>query len=452
MAIEYTNLGFITLEGFVRRDDVTNRTLKLCFICCGQYGGRQGDEEARLGHSVFVINTSESDLLDLKAIAKNSDRIIKLEGYGGAAKDIERGQAAIYDNSEAIVNVLQHEDVIDADHVFVVGGMGGGTGNAAIPMICSNLAKIRKPFNGKPSFGAIITVPASWEKRGIKKNALWGLGHLDQLVKNEDIGAIVLIDNDKLYNLTQGVHSNTTETPLNWMDYGNSSLAALLDEITMLTSLPSSKAFDLDEWRDVFSSPGWVSIGKSYITNSNEIDRSDKIFRDAFANSPTASDYDYELDTVNGFMAVIHPKNEIITDSSFKVLEEQFGDFIESAEKPHSGMIANHIWGKITSKNKLISEDKKAIVYTAAVSINLPDRVRRMLVEIEQEEEKLEKKRIERSDKKSLDLSSFTKQEDKVVKEKSSLGNQFDLFGSKTEEKEKNNNTFDLKLNFPPRK
>ncbi|MEJ3720104.1 hypothetical protein WGM54_19160 [Paenibacillus polymyxa] len=451
MAIEYTNLGFITLEGFVRRDDVTNRTLKLCFICCGQYGGRQGDEEARLGHSVFVINTSESDLLDLKAISKNSDRIIKLEGYGGAAKDIERGKAAIYDNSEAIVKVLQHEDVINADHVFVVGGMGGGTGNAAIPMICSNLAKIRKPFNGKPSYGAIITVPASWEKRGIKKNALWGLGHLDQLVKNEDIGAIVLVDNDKLYNLTQGVQS-TTETPLNWMDYGNSSLAALLDEITRLTSLPSSKAFDLDEWRDVFSTPGWASLGKRDIYSSSEIDRSDKIFREAFLNSPTASDYDYDLDTVNGFMAVIHPRNEIITDSSFKVLEEQFGDFIESAEKPHSGMIANHSWGKITSNNKMKPEEKKAIVYTAAVSSNLPDRVRRMLVEIEKEEESLEKKRTERSDKKTLDLSSFTKQEEKRVKEKSSVGNEFDLFGSRSEEKEKNSNPFDLKLDFPPRK
>ena len=170
------NLGFITLEGFMSRNDGNARKLKFCFISCGQFGGRQGDEMARLLHKVIAINTSDSDLSDLKVV----QNIIKLDGYNGAIKDIERGQAAIKDNRDKVLSVLQSTDVVEADFVFVVAGMGGGTGNAAAPILLNNLSRVREPFNGKPSFGAIVSVPGAWEKRGIKKNASWGLSHIHE--------------------------------------------------------------------------------------------------------------------------------------------------------------------------------------------------------------------------------------------------------------------------------
>ncbi|AJE54224.1 hypothetical protein [Paenibacillus polymyxa] len=432
MEIEHRKLGFIKLEGFVAHKDISERKMKYCFICVGQYGGRQGDELARLGYSVFAINTSDSDLADLKQIPE--ERIIKLEGFEGAAKDIKRGQDAIRQNRDQIIDITNHPDVLEADHVFVIGGMGGGTGNVATPMICAALAKVRKPFNGKPSFGAIISVPASWEKRGIKKNARWGLAHLQDLVNKEVIGAILVVDNDKLYNLTQSVFSDTN-TSLTWMDYGNSELTSLLAEVSILTSIPSSKTFDLDEWRDVLSTPGYLSLGKITIQTSEEIENK-KIFKEAFTNSPTASDYDYDLDSVNGFMAVVHPRNEIITDSSFKQLEEQFGEFVENAEKPHSGLIENSNWGMVTSRTRKPSEDKKkAIIYTGAVSTNLPERISRMLVEITEEEEKLEKKKAERGDKNMLDLSSFKKVEEKTVRKDTSLDSELDILSGKKDTK-----------------
>ncbi|WP_059040701.1 FtsZ/tubulin family protein [Paenibacillus rubinfantis] len=425
------NLGFITLEGFMRRNDGNRKKLKFCFIACGQFGGRQGDEFARLGHKVFALNTSESDLADLKVVDK--ENILKLDGYNGAVKDIERGQAAVKDNREKVLGLLNNPDVVDADFVFVIAGMGGGTGNAAAPILLSNLSRVRKPFNGKPSFGAIVSVPGAWEKRGIKKNARWGLSHIDDLIKKNACGSVTIIDNDKLFNMTEGILSDT-DTKLEWTDYGNSTLAALLTEVAFLTSLPSSKTFDEDELLDVLSTPGYFSSGKCYIHEDDpmEVNSLTSLIAKSFRESPTANDYDYELDAVNGFVAVVHPKhkNPIVSDSEFRTLEERFGRYIANAEKPHSGLIENSNWGTITSRGRVQEpETNKAILYTGVVCSALPERIARMLQEIDQEEQELEAKKSERKNKPSLDLSAFkTIAKTEVAATREPVNSDFDLF------------------------
>ncbi|MEB9896710.1 hypothetical protein P4K96_25115 [Bacillus cereus] len=431
------NLGFITLEGFLKRTDGNRKKLKFCFIACGQFGGRQGDEFARLEHRVHALNTSDSDLADLKVV----QNIIKLDGYNGAVKDIVRGQTAIRDNREKVIGILQHEDVVNADFVYVIAGMGGGTGNAAAPMLLSNLSRVRKPFNGKPSFGAIVSVPASWESRGIKKNARWGLSHIDELVKKGACGSVKIVDNEKLFSMTEGIFSET-DTKLTWTEYGNSSLAALLTETAFLTSLPSGKTFDEDELLDVLSTPGYFSFGKTYIYEGDSLEANSltQLIEKSFRDSPTASDYDYELDAINGYIAAVHPKskNPIVNASDFRLLEEQFVRYIANAEKPHSGLIDNGVWGKITSRNKeKADEQPKAILYTGAVCSHLPMRIVEMLKEIEQEEQALEEKKNKRASNFSLDLSSFKEIEKKEVAATTqhSIDEAFDLFSDNKEKK-----------------
>ncbi|WP_336775156.1 MULTISPECIES: hypothetical protein [unclassified Paenibacillus] len=440
------NLGFITLEGFTRRTDGNAKKLKFCFIACGQYGGRQGDELSRLQHNVFAINTSDSDLSDLKVIQDK----IKLDGYNGAVKDIERGQAAIKDNRDKILSLLQRQEVVNADFVFVIAGMGGGTGNAAAPIILSNLSRVREPFNGKPSFGAILSVPGTWEKRGIKKNARWGLANIDSLIKDEECGSVMIIDNEKLFKMTEGIFSET-DTKLEWSDHGNSTLASLLTETIFLTSLPSGKTFDEDEYLDVLCTPGYLSVGKCYIQPDDllAVNTYTALIQKSFRESPTANDYDYELDAINGFVAVIHPKNgnHSISDSQFRTLEERFGKFIANAEKPHTGLIENTSWGTITSRSKVKESDApKAILYTGAVCSSLPGRIVEMLREIDLEEEELEQKRSERGKRDNLDLSSFTsieRRETAATKERT-RNTDFDLFS--TTPTQKKNDRSDFKL------
>jgi len=450
--MDFNTLGFITLEGFLTRTDGNKKKLSFSFIGAGQFGGRQGDEFARLNHNVRAINTSDSDLSDLKVISN----IIKLENYNGAVKDIERGQQAIKDNRDVILSVLQHEDITKADHVFVIGGMGGGTGNAAVPVILSNLAKVRTPFNGKPSFGPIISVPGTWEKRGIKKNARWGLSHIDSMVKKGTCGAVTIIDNEKLFAITDSIFSNA-DTTLSWSDYGNSALASLFTELAFLTSLPSSKTFDEDELLDVLSTPGYLSYGKAYVTSEESLEKNamTKIIERSFHNSPTADDYDYEIDAVNGFLAVVRPNNkdQIITDPIFKELEDQFGQYIANAEKPHSGLIDNKDWGTITSRSvkgdkiKASDEKPKAIVYTGVVCSELPARIVQMLEEIDKEEREIEEKRNNRTSP-VLNLSSYKTIEKKQtsLSLESSEPDEFDLFSGTENNKKADDDEEDFLL------
>jgi hypothetical protein len=158
----------------------------------------------------------------------------------------------------------------------------------------------------------------------------------------------------------------------------------------------------------------------------------------SFRESPTANDYDYELDAVNGFIAVVHPKhkNPIISDSDFRTLEGRFGRFIANAEKPHSGLIENSNWGTITSRGKVQeTETNKAILYTGVVCSALPERIARMLQEIDQEEQELEAKKNERKNKPSLDLSAFkTIAKAEVAAAKEPVNSDFDLFASPSKE------------------
>lgn len=432
--METNDIEILTLEGFARRS--SNRKLKLTFICCGQYGGRQGDEFKRLGHEAIAVNTSESDLSDLEYIKGNN--VIKLDGYNGAVKDIQRGQAAIKDNKSKILNMLKRPEIKEADFVFVIAGMGGGTGNAAAPIILSNLPRVRTPFNGKPSFGAILSVPGSWEKRGIKKNARWGLSHIQDLVSKKVCGSVCLIDNEKLYKITEALFE-ANDNKLEWTDYGNTSLASLLTEIAISTSLPSSRTFDEDEFLDVCSTPGFVSWGKVIIPNSVQFNHNTmkQLIIQSFNQSPTASDYDYDIDAVNGFIAIVHPdKKEFINESTFRSFEEIYGEFIANAEKPHAGFIANHEWNKI---NTIQAEEHKqenayAILYTGAVCSRLPKRIIEMLKEIEQEEKELEERKLSRTSE-TLDLSQFMEIE-KVESDTANLqiNEDFDLFSDAADE------------------
>lgn len=440
-------LGILQIEGFIR--EVSEKPLKITFISCGQYGGRQGDELARLDHDVVAINTAKSDLDDLKII----ERRIRLKGYDGAAKDINRGKEAIQNNKDVILEVFNSPLVTESDFVYVIAGMGGGTGNAAAPVLLNTLynARIDKMFNdSKPTFGAIISVPGTWESRGMKKNAAWGLGKIQQLIDNDRCGSVIVIDNEKLINLSSNVFKETNDE-LDWRDNGNCSLASMFTEIISLTGIPSSKSFDPSELLDVISTPGYFALGKAIIDgteNANMNNITDK-FKEGFANSPTASDYDYELDAVTAFMTVVQPKsnNPIVNEADFLKIEGDFGKFIANAEKPHTGIVEAREWGILTGSQKILKKESKAIIYTGVVLKEMPNRIVSMISEIEEEERELERKRDLRDDKKSANLSAYLNLDKAPKKEITKVNNELDLFGdpsSKLEQKKDIKLTLDI--------
>jgi cell division protein FtsZ len=103
----------------------------------------------------------------------------------GAAADPNIGRKATEEDREIITKVIEHSDL-----VFVIAGMGGGTGTGGAPVIAS-IAK---------SLGAlvvgIVTKPFRWEGKKRMLNAEQGIQELKQFVDS-----LIIIPNERLLNI-----------------------------------------------------------------------------------------------------------------------------------------------------------------------------------------------------------------------------------------------------------
>lgn len=129
---------------------------------------------------------------DSQALAKNKADIKiqlgrKLTDGNGAGADPEVGKAAAMESKKDIEDVLK-----GADMVFVTGGMGGGTGSGAAPII----AEISKEL-GALTVG-IVTKPFMFE--GPKRNKI-AEGAIAELKKHVD--TLILIPNDRLTEMVE---------------------------------------------------------------------------------------------------------------------------------------------------------------------------------------------------------------------------------------------------------
>lgn len=109
----------------------------------------------------------------------------QLTGGLGAGGNPEVGKQAAEESAEELQNALK-----DADMVFVTGGMGGGTGTGAIPVI-SEIAK-----NAGALTVAIVTKPFEFEMRRRMELALEGISKLRNAADT-----MIVIPNQKLLEI-----------------------------------------------------------------------------------------------------------------------------------------------------------------------------------------------------------------------------------------------------------
>ena len=136
------------------------------------------------GVDFISINTDAQDLHNSKAkkkihIGKNLTRGL------GTGMNPDLGKRAAEETKEEI-----HEALKGSDMVFVTGGMGGGTGTGATPVV----AQIAKE-SGALTIG-VVTRPFSFEGMQRAKLAEQGINAL-----KKEVDAIIEIPNDKLLSL-----------------------------------------------------------------------------------------------------------------------------------------------------------------------------------------------------------------------------------------------------------
>ncbi len=105
------------------------------------------------------------------------------QGIGGTGCDPEKGKYAAKEDQEKIKDMLKNAHI-----VFLVAGLGGGTGTGASPII----AKIAKDMGALVI--STVTLPFNWEKRTIQAEE--GLLNL-----KADVDTLISISNERLQEI-----------------------------------------------------------------------------------------------------------------------------------------------------------------------------------------------------------------------------------------------------------
>jgi len=191
------------------------------------------------GVDFIAINTDAQDLHHSKAkkkihIGKNLTRGL------GAGGNPDFGKRAAEETQEEILEALR-----DSDMVFIAGGLGGGTGTGATPVV----ARLAKEA-GALTVG-IVTKPFSFEGQQRMRSAEEGLGSL-----KEEVDAIIVIPNDRLLAIV-----DRETTVLNAFALCDDVLRQAVEGISDLITSPGIVNVDFADIKAVMQSAGAALMG-----------------------------------------------------------------------------------------------------------------------------------------------------------------------------------------------
>ena len=141
----------------------------------------------------FVVMNTDAAALERSAVAHKLPLGAKLTRGLGAGGDPERGRAAAEEDKEELRALCEGVDVL-----FIVAGLGGGTGTGASPVI----AQIAKEC-GALVFGLVV-LPFEWEGARRQRQAQLGLHQLKGVADS-----VVCLPNQKLFTMVSDKTSVT---------------------------------------------------------------------------------------------------------------------------------------------------------------------------------------------------------------------------------------------------
>ncbi|MGQ9719947.1 MAG: cell division protein FtsZ [Candidatus Jordarchaeum sp.] len=205
----------------------------------------------------IAVNTDAQDLL-----YTNSDCKLligkKITGGLGAGNNPEIGLAAAQESLEDI------RKAVSSDMVFVVCGLGGGTGTGAAPIVADTARK-----SGALTI-SICFLPFLIEGEKRWQNAIMGL---KKLYKSSD--AVIIIPNERLLEVTNNV--SLTEA----FNFADEVLTKGVTSMAELVTKPGLVNVDLADVRTVVKNSGVAFIG---VGESNGEERATKAVEKALNN------------------------------------------------------------------------------------------------------------------------------------------------------------------------
>ena len=164
----------------------------------------------------------------------------------GAGLNPDLGRQAAEENRTEIAQAVE-----GADLVFIVAGMGGGTGTGASPVV----AQIAKE-SGALTVG-VVSRPFQFEANTRRKNAEEGIARL-----KDHIDTLIVVPNDRLLHMQDHQDQNYT-----WEDalkIADSVLQQGIQAIAEVITVPGEINVDFADVRTILNSagPAWLAIGK----------------------------------------------------------------------------------------------------------------------------------------------------------------------------------------------
>ncbi len=271
---------------FNNREDL-RLSLKFGFLGIGMGGNAIAYECASIRtktvnlhnpYNAILINTNEVDLQRFKE--QSNIKKYQLKGYEkGAGRDPEIGEEAFKAHKDEIISLIKSH-FSDRDYVWIVVGLGGGTGTGGL------LEAVRAVLNAgfQKRCGFILTMPRDQEGLHVLENAIDRLQTFSQAMNS--LGGILPIDNQKLYQTF--IENKPTATINEYLDFSNKFIAETLHEWNVVTASfepIGGYHFDSSEFANTLSTPGILSLGKvTYEARNIDVEQ-DASYLPAFRNS-----------------------------------------------------------------------------------------------------------------------------------------------------------------------
>ena len=191
------------------------------------------------GVEFIAVNSDAQDLHH--SLAKKKINIGKNLTRGlGAGGNPDMGRRAAEETREEIANALKGSDMI-----FITGGMGGGTGTGAAPVV----AKIARE-TGALTVG-VVTKPFLFEGQERMRLALQGIAEL-----KKEVDALIIIPNDRLLAI---VDKDTSVK--NAFEICDNVLKQAVEGISDLITMPGIVNVDFADIRSVMEDAGSALMG-----------------------------------------------------------------------------------------------------------------------------------------------------------------------------------------------
>lgn len=226
--------------------DQQDRSINAGVVGVGQAGSKLAEEFYKRGYTTVAINTATQDLKPIQIPERQ--KLFLDYALGGAAKDLETGQAAAEEYADEILGVLEQNFEDNEVMVLCVSG-GGGTGSGSAETMVQLMTQLDKPLS------VVYVLPLASEDTLAKHNSIQTLSKLAKLASQDVINSLIVVDNAKIELLHPGL------SMAEFWKTANNAIVEPLHLFNKLSSTPSEyTSLDPMDFTRVFVGTGDCSL------------------------------------------------------------------------------------------------------------------------------------------------------------------------------------------------